>query len=450
MVLSWMSKFSKKSNRMKTKNMLGRFSLYGFLKNQQYYDPFLILAFRQMGLSFFMIGVLTAFREVIVNLVEIPSGAVADLFGRRKSMILSFTSYIISFLVFGLTGVAATNETISASTALPILFGAMTFFAIGDAFRTGTHKAMIFAWLRVEGRERERTKVYGYTRSWSKLGSALSVILAAIFVFATNNYVTIFFFSIIPYVVNIINFMGYPREVDGNIKPSTSSKEVLRHLKVALHVSVKQATLRRLIFESMGFEGFFKVVKDYLQPVLKSAAVPLTAALLLSDRLSEHQQAALLVGPVYFVLYLLSALASRKAYVIVDRHGDEDRTAGFLWLISLWILTALVPALYFRWFPIVIFGFVGLYVIQNLWRPVLISRFGMHSDEVSGATILSIESQAKSVATMVIAPVLGYVVDVMKAREIGGLPFWPAAVFGAVVALLFYITAKPQPAYRGQ
>ena len=72
--------------------MLKRFSLYGFLKNQQYYDPFMILAFRQMGLSFFMIGLLVAFREVIINLMEIPSGAIADLFGRRKSMILSFAT----------------------------------------------------------------------------------------------------------------------------------------------------------------------------------------------------------------------------------------------------------------------------------------------------------------------------------------------------------------------
>ena len=43
--------------------MLRRFSLYGFLKNQQYYDYFLLLAFRQMGLSFFLIGVLIAFRQ---------------------------------------------------------------------------------------------------------------------------------------------------------------------------------------------------------------------------------------------------------------------------------------------------------------------------------------------------------------------------------------------------
>ena len=171
--------------------MLFRFSLYGFLKNQQYYDPFLILAFREKGLSFFQIGILIGFREVCVNLLEIPSGAVADLYGRRRAMILSFGAYIASFAAFAL------------SRTLPVLFGAMFLFAIGDAFRTGTHKAMIFDWLRLQGRSHEKTKVYGYTRSWSKMGSALSVLIASALVFYTGKYSTIFWFSILPYLLNI-------------------------------------------------------------------------------------------------------------------------------------------------------------------------------------------------------------------------------------------------------
>ena len=59
------------------RSMLFRFCLYGFLKNQQYYDPFLILAFLQKGLSFAAIGVLISFRAICVNLMEIPAGAVA-------------------------------------------------------------------------------------------------------------------------------------------------------------------------------------------------------------------------------------------------------------------------------------------------------------------------------------------------------------------------------------
>ncbi|TFH33821.1 MAG: MFS transporter, partial [Dehalococcoidia bacterium] len=70
--------------------MLWRFSLYGFLKNQRYFEPFIILFFLQRGLSFTQIGFLIGFRELFINLAEIPSGAIADLFGRRRCMMLSF------------------------------------------------------------------------------------------------------------------------------------------------------------------------------------------------------------------------------------------------------------------------------------------------------------------------------------------------------------------------
>ena len=308
--------------------MLSRFSLYGFLKNQQYYDYFLLLAFRQMGLSYFMIGLLIAFREIMVNIMEIPSGAIADLSGRRNSMIFSFIAYIISFATFGLSGMAAIEGKLPHRTLIPLLFLAMFFFGIGDAFRTGTHKAMIFTWLRIQGRTDERTKIYGYTRSWSKIGSAVSVILACFFVFTTSNFIYVFFFAIIPYILNIINFLGYPKEVDGKIEKRTSIGEIIRHLKETLMVSVKQASLRRLILESMGFEGFFKASKDYLQPILKAAALPMTAVLFASIQLSDEQKSVVLIGPVFFMLFIMSAFASRNAYRLVPnpakRTGQPD------------------------------------------------------------------------------------------------------------------------------
>ncbi len=148
--------------------MLFRFSIYGLLKNQRYYEPFLILALREKGLSFFQIGILIGFREICINLFEVPSGAVADLYGRRLAMISSFSVYIVSFLLFGW------------SQSLTLLYGVMLFLAMGDAFRTGTHKAIIFDWLQLEGRGNESTKVYGYTRSWSQIGSATSVVTAGL------------------------------------------------------------------------------------------------------------------------------------------------------------------------------------------------------------------------------------------------------------------------------
>jgi len=391
--------------------MLKRFSLYGFLKNQQYYDYFLLLAFRQMGLSYFLIGLLIAFR-------------------------------IVSFAIFGLSGTAALDGKLAQHTLMPLLFLAMVFFAIGDAFRTGTHKAMIFTWLRIQGRTNERTRIYGYTRSWSKTGSAVSVILACFFVFLTSNFIYVFFFAIIPYILNIINFLGYPKEVDGDIGEGTSIREMVTHLKETLLVSVKQAILRRLILESMGFEGFFKASKDYLQPILMAASLPLTVFLFSGIQLTDEQKSVVLIGPVFFVLFILSAVASRNAYRLVDKTGQEDRTARLLWGVSFVVLLVLFPAMYYEVHWIMIAGFVGLYVIQNIWRPVLISRFDAHSDEAKGATVLSIESQAKSSATMIIAPVLGLAIDLARDHGVGASEFWPMGVLGAVIAIGFFLTAR--------
>lgn len=409
--------------------MLARFSLYGFLKNQRYFEPFIILFFLEKGLSFTQIGLLVAFRELCINIMEIPSGALADLYGRRRSMRISFISYILSFLLFGV------------SQRYGHLFLAMFLFAVGEAFRTGTHKAMIFTWLRLQGRLDEKTRIYGYTRSWSKLGSALSIILAALFVVLNNSYTPVFYYSVVPYVLGLLNFAAYPKELEGSPGQCISIGDVLSHLRNTLRASIKIKPLRRLILESMGFEGVFKATGDYLQPVLKGMALVLPVYV----SMEGTRRSAVIVGAVYFILHLASAFASRKAHRVTACAGGEEEGARFLWKTTLVIYLALVPLLFLEYYLPAILGFIGLYLLQNFWRPVLISRFDAFASETQGATVLSIESQARSVSTMLVAPVLGWAVDIVKAHDMGG-PFWPVGVIGAAVAFWMVLGGKRRTA----
>ena len=401
--------------------MLFRFSLYGFLKNQRYYDAFLILAFREKGLTFFQIGLLIGFREVCTNLFEIPSGAVADLYGRRRAMIFSFVAYIASFATFAM------------SESLFLLFGGMFFFGLGDAFRSGTHKAMIFDWLRLQGRSDEKTKIYGYTRSWSQMGSAVSVIIAGALVFYRGNFTDIFWFSIVPYAFNIVNFFGYPAALDGDRKSEFSLKAVVALLGKALKLSVQFPPLRRLVFEGMGFEGMFKASKDYLQPILKQTAIALPLLLMLD----ESKRAALLVAGVYFVLYFLSSFASRNSHKVTEWQGSDEGAARVMWWVNLGLYALLIPVLWFNTYPAIIALFIGLAILQNFWRPGLISRFNAQSTPEMSATVLSIEAQSKSLATIVLAPSLGWLVD-----RVGS--FWPVGVVGTLITVAILLV------YRGK
>ncbi len=404
--------------------MIRRFSLYGFLKNQRYFEPFIILFFLSSGLSFTQIGFLVGFREMATNLMEIPSGAVADLFGRRRCMMLSFVSYIASFAIFGF------------SQDYWQFFVAMLFFAIGEAFRTGTHKSIIFTWLRFEGRSGEKTKVYGYTRSWSKIGSAVSVILAVAFVLLTENYAYVFFFTIVPYLVGLINFMTYPEELEGQPARGTSFRTIFQHLWECLRVSISIKHLRRLMTESIGFEGVYKAVESYLQPVVKSLALMLPLFLGLGD----VQRSAILVGTVYFIVYLVSGYASRNSYHVTERFGGEEGGSRLLWKVVFILYLALIPLLFFEYYHAAIVGFIVLSLIQNFWRPIQISRFDAYATEAQGATVLSIESQAKSVSTMMLAPIIGAVVDFVRTQNLGG-DFWPVAAIAAIITLLVLVVS---------
>lgn len=404
--------------------MIFRFSLYGFLKNQRYFEPFLFLAFLEKGLDFTDIGLLIAVRELTTNLLEIPSGAVADVISRRFSMILSFGAYIVAFTTFGY------------ASDMNLLYLGMLFFGVGEAFRSGTHKAMIFAWLRSQGREDERVKIYGYTRSWSKYGSAVSVALAAPIVLFTDSYEWIFLAAIVPYALNIVNFLGYPKDLD-ETAGVVSMAEVVRHAGRTVSDSVRRPRLRRLFFESMGFDGVFAATKDYLQPILAALALTLAVSWITLEDWSETQQAALLVGPVYIVLHLLSGAASRRSHQVSDRAGSEDRAARWLWGISVLVFAGLTISGFTGLLVGAVVAFVALNVLHNLWRPVLISRFDTHGSAIQGASLLSVESQARRVATMIMAPILGYGVDAAIAADSVN-PWWPVGALGLLCSILFF------------
>jgi len=377
--------------------MLRRFALYGFLKNQQYFEPFLFLVFLEKGLDFFQIGLLIGFRELCVSLMEVPSGTVADLYGRRRAMILSFGAYILSFMVF------ATART------LPLLFLGMFLFAVGKAFRTGTHKAMIF---------------------WSKLGSALSVLVAAALVFWTGRYSTVFWLSIPPYLLGMLNFLGYDDVLDRRPAGVAGPVRTGKHLVRSLQVAWQNRGLRRLVVEAAAFEGAFRSGRDYLQPVLQQAAL----ALPLLGALEEGRRSAVLIGVVYAALYLLSSVAARKSHRFATRFGGETTASGALWLGLLLVYLLMIPAFSLNWTLWLVLSFLTLGVVQNLWRPMIISRFHEEAPEGREATILSIESQTGSLATVVLAPLLGFLADQIGFAGVGMI----GSLLAALVLMLFY------------
>ncbi len=377
--------------------MFYKFSLYGFLKNLRFFDPFILLIFRSYGLSFLQIGLLYSIRDVAANILEIPTGVIADSFGRRRAMVSAFIAYIGSFLIFYFL-----KDFLFLSLA-------MVLFAFGDAFRTGTHKALILEYLKIKGISDLKVTYYGLTRSASQFGSAINALIAAGLVFYTGNYRVMFLASTIPYLLDLINVYTYPKYLDGNIT-RVQKDEIWSRVKVTFQEFTKifsNGLVIRPLLNSSSFAGVFKSTKDYLQPVLAVLALSLSIFTTLEDTRRE----AVIIGLVYFGIYLLTSLASRQAFLFSERFKNLSQAVNFSYLLGAGLLIFIGVTANLQIMLMTVCGFLGLYVLNNIRRPI---NVGIISDQISSkvmASGLSTEAQFTTIFSALVAPLLGLLVD---------------------------------------
>ncbi len=376
-----------------------KFCLYGFIKNLQFFDPYLILFFREMGISFLQIGVLFSVREIVTNLMEFPSGMIADAAGRRRSMIFSFLSYIASFLIFFFVPVYGAY------------LGAMVLFGFGEAFRTGTHKAMILEHLKIKGILDQKVHYYGHTRSWSQAGAAIAALLAAVLVFYSGSYRYVFLFTVIPYTLDLLLMISYPRELDGPTGGQrVAPAEIFRRFGAVwkdFGRMLADGGVRRALLSSSLYDGFFKTVKDYIQPVIRQLALALPIFLFLEG----EQRVSIIIGAVYTGLYILTTLAARRAGDFGDLFPRESAALNATYLAGAAVMAGTGLLLWQGWTAAAVGAFVVFFVMMNLRRPVALVFLSSRIESSIMATGLSGESQAKTLFVAVLAPLMGLLAD---------------------------------------
>jgi MFS family permease len=405
-----------------------KFSAYGFLKNLRFFEPFMILFLLGQGLSFLQVGTLYAVREIAVNVMEIPSGAVADGLGRRRTMVGAFIAYLVSFALFWF------------GSSMSFFLVAILFFSVGEAFRTGTHKAMIFAYLRINDLQEYGNDYYGHTRSWSQIGSAISALIAAGIVFLSRNYRAVFLYSMIPYVLDLLLMLSYPKELDG-VTGKISARSLggsFRTVGRGLVETFRRPGAARAVLSASSFGGFYKGAKDYLQPMVSALAITLPVA----QKLSAQRREALLIGAAYTVIYALTSVASRTSASVAKRFRHPESALNWLLILGLGlgIAAGISRQQGLTVVPVVLF--LTIYVLQNFRQPVGVSVVADRIPEDVLATILSAQSQLQSLFAAIVAFIVGATADYAGGNV--GLGLALAAGMGMVMFPILRVSPSPR------
>ncbi|MFK7923094.1 MAG: MFS transporter [Bacteroidia bacterium] len=404
-----------------------QFCAYGFLKNLRFFDAFLLLFFLENGITYTQIGLLYATREIAINVLEIPSGIVADTFGRKYSLVLAFALYIFAFLVFYF------------STSFLFLLLAVVLMGLGDAFRSGTHKGMIIDYLKSKGWSQHKISYYGGTRSWSQRGSAISALIAGILVLYSGDYRSIYLLSIIPYLLNFVNILSYPQALNFSQKSSAkSSKKALGNTFRSFVKTLKQKQVFAVINSAALHSAYLKSIKDYIQIVMLNIALAIPILTMVDDK----QKSGLVIGILYFIIYLLNSQASRFAGKLSAFDQTKTASKTLMFGLSMGLLSGIM--LYQEWWGLAWCLFALIYLVENLRKPVLT---GMLADQVPNEILTSVLSAQSFYGTILVsglALAFGLIADYSNIGLALGLISAALLVFSRFAERLLPSTKKAQ------
>lgn len=390
--------------------MIIRFCLYSVLKNLRFFDPFLAIYLLDVGFSYGEIGGMLGCQRLVTAVLEIPSGYLADRWGRRRVLANSFILHAI-----GLTVLALGSQS-SARPAAIWFFVGLCIFGGGEALREGCHKAMMLDYLEYHGRGEQATSVISITRMFSKISSALAGLFAGALLFVFHQYSALFWLSAAAAVGGAILILSYPKYLEGEIHRERtggiagSISEETKILTMLRNTRLWPTMLRSVIYESQ-----VEIIMNlFLQPFLRlglgAAGIAMVPA---SSIESVRGTGSLIVGANELFCDGLGAVGARNGARFELAVGSQSRAIRLIyWATAICFVLIGVCAVRvqsFFWVGLVFVGVVTL--LQNLRRPIYVSALNDVANKPLRATILSIDNQAIAFMTAVLMPVMGLAAD---------------------------------------
>jgi MFS family permease len=364
---------------------------------------------QQRGLSLSQAALIDVTFFVAAAFAEVPTGIVADKFGRKTSMVSGAT--LMSLGVLGWT----------FAPTLPLIIVAYVAMGVGITFLSGAEDAFFYETLQATGRRDHYPRLLGRVSAIFPgalaLGSVAGGLLAAVDVllpFLIAGLVLLLTLGI------VLTFTEPQTAEPSDTQARPSFGAVLRQSLALLRA---RPTLRYpILYLAIVPLASFMIESVFVQPQALALGVPLAG-----------------IGVIVMAVQLTTMLGSAWSERLTARFGEGRvlYSAPLVICVSLLVLAALqiLPALLL----IALMGFVTAVV-----RPILVSRIQNQLSDDIRATMLSMQSLTFTIVAAISQPSLGAVADQW------GLPAAYVALAGTLSLLMVVVFWKsrqhcPQP-----
>jgi len=361
--------------------------------------PIVVLFYKDNGLEMQQVFILQAIYSVAIVALEIPSGYVADVLGRKVTLligsVLGFAGFLCYSFSYGFTGFLIAE----------IILG------FGQSLISGADSALLYDTLLVMDKKGQYIKQEGRMVSVGNFSEAFAGILGGLLAAINLRY---------PYYAQtIIAFMAIPAAFT-LIEPERHKKiealkwnDILKVVKYSLH---DHKELKWNIIFSSVIGASTLTMAWFVQPYFELVALPVT-----------------LFGVFWTILNLTVGVSALFA------HKAEAKLKQLKTMIG---ITILIPAGYITVSRIDALWGIGIlflfYIVRGIATPVLKDYINQLCDSNIRATVLSVRNFVIRIFFAIIGPFVGWYTDhfsLQAALLVSGSIFFILSVF---TLLMYY------------
>ena len=344
---------------------------YTVFANLLILGPIITLYYLARDLTYAHILSLQAISAVTIVALEVPTGAVADLLGRKKSILLGAATMAFSIFLYGM------------GRSFFIFACAEFLFAVGASFKSGADTALLYDSLKRTNQESTFKDVISRGSYYALLAQVPGSIISSI-LFEWSIALPLFISAAFVGISFLIAWQFEEIEVYEKEERPAYFHQIAKSAKtLATHPKIRSIVFFCMIYLLFSRAGFWMI-----QPYLKTVNFPIRY-----------------FGLLFAGFNLVAAFSSRLTpkYLIASKGWSLIGLMGILLVsfLGLWQLQ--------NWIGI---AFLSLQQIaRGFYRPTTQKYINKHIPSQERATVLSLQSMLQNLTVALVFPMIGALMD---------------------------------------
>lgn len=355
----------------KLKNNIYLDYLFRFFCNFTIVEGMFVLFLGQKGLSLWQIGILEGIFHITGLITEIPSGALADLLGRKQVLLASRICGILS-------------SCIMISTSHFWLLGiGFVFTAWSYNLLSGSEEALLYdSFLGLES-EAKYFKTNGRLNFLAEVSQAIAIFLGGFL--AKHSYVLCYLVSI---ALDLLAFLVVCPMMEPQLEKKKETPSVRTHFITSYHLLQRDSRIRYLCVHYAIIFAFYTSVFFYSQEYYFARGF---------DEIA--------IGIILLGIGICASLGALLSERITKRLGEHTSYVS----VCVLALGMLFMACKMSWISIM--GFCVGSMANALLYPIQSNELNMRIPSAQRATVISVSSMCFSMVMIVLFPLIGFLSD---------------------------------------